>query len=162
MFNNGENKTIETGRILKINNGDETSNIGIKNAHINGNEHREITGNLTKKINGDVVVDINGGWNKNLITWTVNIFSSNEISFKISTKVNIEAPSSWVKNAVHSFLMSGFNESVTDNSVSLTISSMSGTGMSSSFVTVSNSVIALSNSISLVSYSKKVLTISVH
>ncbi|MFP3523204.1 type VI secretion system tip protein TssI/VgrG [Pantoea sp. SIMBA_072] len=154
-FNNGEKTTIENGRVLKINNGDEVSIVGNKNSHINGNENREITGNLTEKVNGDVTVDINGGWNQNVMTGTVNIFSPNEISIKSSTKVSIEAPSSWVKTAVHSFSMTGFNESVTGNSISLTGNSMSGTGMTSSFTTVSNSVTALSNSSSLVSYSTK-------
>ncbi|MGY8619081.1 type VI secretion system Vgr family protein [Pantoea agglomerans] len=154
-FNNGEKTTIENGRVLKINNGDEVSIVGNKNSHINGNENREITGNLTEKVNGDVTVDINGGWNQNVMTGTVNIFSPNEISIKSSTKVSIEAPSSWVKTAVHSFSMTGFNESVTGNSISLTGNSMSGTGVTSSFTTVSNSVTALSNSSSLVSYSTK-------
>jgi len=154
-FNDGEKTTIENGRVLKISNGDEVSIVGNKNFHINGNENREITGNLSEKVNGDVTVDINGSWNQNVMTGTVNIFSPNEISIKSSTKVSIEAPSSWVKTAVHSFSMTGFNESVTGNSVSLTGNSMSGTGMSSSFTTVSNSVTALSNSSSLVSYSTK-------
>ena len=155
IFNNGEKTTIENGRVLKISNGDEVSIVGNKNSHINGNENREITGNLSEKVNGDVSVDINGSWNQNVMTGTVNIFSPNEISIKSSTKVSIEAPSSWVKTAVHSFSMTGFNESVTGNSISLTGNSMSGTGMSSSFTTVSNSVTALSNSSSLVSYSTK-------
>ncbi|WIM55699.1 type VI secretion system tip protein TssI/VgrG [Pantoea anthophila] len=154
-FNNGENTTIKNGRQLKISDGDKVSIVGNKNIHVDGDENREVTGSLTEKINGNVSVDINGGWNQNVMTGTVNIFSPNEISIKSSSKVSIESPSSWVKTAVHSFSMTGFNESVTGNSASLTGNSMSGTGMSSSFTTVSNSVTALSNSSSLVSYSTK-------
>ncbi|NIG16619.1 type VI secretion system Vgr family protein [Pantoea sp. Cy-640] len=154
-FNNGENTTIKNGRELKINDGDKVSIVGNKNIHVDGDENREVTGSLIEKINGNLSVDINGGWSQNVMTGTVNIFSPNEISIKSSSKVSIESPSSWVKTAVHSFSMTGFNESVTGNSASLTGNSMSGTGVSSSFTTVSNSVTALSNSSSLVSYSTK-------
>ncbi|AOR65422.1 type VI secretion system Vgr family protein [Pectobacterium wasabiae] len=157
-FNNGEFTTIKNGRTLKITSGgDEISINGDKNTRIEGDEKRELSGDLNEEIEGDVVVNINGNWDQTVVSGKINIFSPNEIFIKSGKKVSIEAPSSWVKTALHSFSMTGFNESVTGNSVSFTGNNISGAGVSSSFTTVSNSLTALSNSSALVSYSIKTI-----
>ncbi|MBI0564112.1 type VI secretion system tip protein VgrG [Pectobacterium parmentieri] len=157
-FNNGEFTTIKNGRTLKITSGgDEISINGDKKTRIKGDEKRELSGSLNEGVEGDVVVNINGNWDQTVVSGKINIFSPNEICIKSGKKVSIEAPSSWVKTALHSFSMTGFNESVTGNSVSFTGNSISGAGVSSSFTTVSNSLTALSNSSALVSYSIKTI-----
>lgn len=174
-YNNGEKTIIKNGRIVNITSGNDVIDIEESRiTNISSNDSRHIKGELNEiidkgvtttvtsggiknSINGDVTVDIKGNWNQKVISGIIDVYSPNAITIKSDTKINIEAPSSWAKTAVHSFSLTGFNESVTGNSASITGNSIGTNGMSTSFTTVSNSFTALSNSSTLVSYSTRAI-----
>ncbi|WP_275272994.1 type VI secretion system Vgr family protein [Pantoea ananatis] len=157
-FNDGEFSKVTNGRSMDIVSGGEKIKIkGDQDIRIAGDKNYNQIGNQNSTVEGNVKEDVHGSWEKNVLGGKINIFSPNEISIKSNTKVSIEAPSSWVKTAVHSFSITAFNESVTGNNASITGNSVTGTGMSTAFTTVSNSLTALSNTSTLVSYSTKTI-----
>ncbi|MDF7785488.1 type VI secretion system tip protein TssI/VgrG [Pantoea stewartii] len=157
-FNDGEFSRVTNGRSLDIVSGGESIKIkGNQDIRIVGDKNYNQIGNQKSTVEGNIKEDVHGSWEKNVLGGKINIFSPNEISIKSNTKVSIEAPSSWVKTAVHSFSITAFNESVTGNNASFTGNSVTGTGMSTTFTTVSNSMTALSNTSTLVSYATKTI-----
>ncbi|WP_205950417.1 type VI secretion system Vgr family protein [Pantoea stewartii] len=157
-FNDGEFSRVTNGRSLDIVSGGESIKIkGNQDIRIVGDKNYNQIGNQKSTVEGNIKEDVHGSWEKNVLGGKINIFSPNEISIKSDTKVSIEAPSSWVKTAVHSFSITAFNESVTGNNASFTGNSVTGTGMSTTFTTVSNSMTALSNTSTLVSYATKTI-----
>ncbi|MBC0853014.1 type VI secretion system Vgr family protein [Pantoea stewartii] len=157
-FNDGEFSRVTNGRSLDIVSGGESIKIkGNQDIRITGDKNYNQIGNQKSTVEGNIKEDVHGSWEKNVLGGKINIFSPNEISIKSNTKVSIEAPSSWVKTAVHSFSITAFNESVTGNNASFTGNSVTGTGMSTTFTTVSNSMTALSNTSTLVSYATKTI-----
>ncbi|MCW0351236.1 hypothetical protein NB716_000030 [Pantoea ananatis] len=157
-FNDGEFSKVTNGRSMDIVSGGEKIKIkGDQDIRIAGDKNYNQIGNQNSTVEGNIKEDVHGSWEKNVLGGKINIFSPNEISIKSNTKVSIEAPSSWVKTAVHSFSITAFNESVTGNNASITGNSVTGTGMSTAFTTVSNSLTALSYTSTLVSYSTKTI-----
>ncbi|MCW0315992.1 hypothetical protein NB724_001143 [Pantoea ananatis] len=157
-FNDGEFSKVTNGRNMDIVSGGEKIKIkGDQDIRIAGDKNYNQIGNQNSTVEGNIKEDVHGSWEKNVLGGKINIFSPNEISIKSNTKVSIEAPSSWVKTAVHSFSITAFNESVTGNNASITGNSVTGTGMSTAFTTVSNSLTALSYTSTLVSYSTKTI-----
>ncbi|TCC07120.1 type VI secretion system tip protein VgrG [Kosakonia quasisacchari] len=174
-FNNSQTETIKNGRTLNITSGGDIVNIkGDRIIDIDGTNLHHVTKLVTEKfdqgqettivaggkretISGDVNVNIKGDWTQIIESGKTFISSPNEITIKSDKKISIESPSNWVKTSVHSFSITGFNESITGNNVSLTGNSIGTTGMGSSLTAVSYGSTALSMSRTLVSYSVKTI-----
>ncbi|CAI8835371.1 type VI secretion system Vgr family protein [Kosakonia quasisacchari] len=174
-FNNSQTETIKNGRTLNITSGGDIVNIkGDRIIDIDGTNLHHVTKLVTEKfdqgqettivaggkretISGDVNVNIKGDWTQIIESGKTFISSPNEITIKSDKKISIESPSNWVKTSVHSFSITGFNESITGNNVSLTGNSIGTTGMGSSLTVVSYGSTALSMSRTLVSYSVKTI-----
>ena len=169
FFNNGEQTTIDKGRVLKILNGGDTVEVtDRRDTTIHGNELHHVTGKLSENydqgqettissggrketIQGAVIVNIDSGsWTQNVNAGSITIYSPNDITLESKTKINLMAPNVKSKAKAH-------NESFTGNSFSMTGASESITGLSASRTGLSLAHANVSVSYTTFGYSNKAM-----